>query len=559
MSAVNIGVTETMAYTAVVKAGTVAASTGAVHLLSGYDADVKGTFRLSFGFKGATYSTAEIDVQADATVFSSALLNATDGSSAFSATAATVAVELTANDQWNISFGGAALGGVIEPISRVFTPSELPEAKLTSERSGVSEYAGTYFAANLDLAAMSRGADVDVLRNLLLATSRLDGVSLADAGVDIAVVANSVSDSWTVTFSGNAVGQKIEVMRVMISAQTAPNAVLKQTQTGTTSQEKQTLVLDVNAGPIQIGYKGQFSDIIQSADLSSESLATVLENLSTIGTGNVTIESDNNGTFVVSFIGALLGKNVDALIVNAVNMVDLGLADGAIADLIKIKLASATEWSRTVKVDQTLAPDQRQGDLISYLTRAIGLLPSVGLGNIELVAVDGEEAKYYLKTSGGLVGKALPEIDFALARATDEPENYLKIGAANVIAYLGNQANGVSINNGNLALVIGREKPATEGVSSNQSGYALEVSGLAEINGFGGAIAMSADAILAINTLGRAIDQTVKTGLSTADAQLVFENGVDRRELTINQGSIEVSGLGAVSGVFKSCGYNRIT
>ena len=95
------------------------------------------------------------------------------------------------------------------------------------------------------------------------------------------------------------------------------------------------------------------------------------------------------------------------------------------------------------------------------------------------------------------LSKALPAIDIALARAVAAPENYLKIGAANVDAALGNADNGIFVEDGALALVIGLETPATDGVTANQPGYALELSGTARINGFGGAITDASSEVFA--------------------------------------------------------------
>ena len=551
LEAVKLGEIDAMAYTVIAKDGTLADATGAIHLLDGYAANAQGSFALNFVYDGSTYSTGPVDVHADAATVLSALTNATNGTTLFSATSATVSVDVNSQGQWQISFSGAALGVEIKAIDRSFTPDILPDATLTSKSLGVTNYNGVYFSSKLGLDVLS-GSNVEAIRAAILEMSRIDGMTLAAAGIDVNVTLDLVSsNSWIVEFSGVAVAQDIDGFRVVTSMETAPDAVLTNAHSGSTSSEVQTIALGTTVGALQVGYRGQYSDILLAQTINASSLQAALERLSTVGSGNVSVSTLESGDFVVSFLSDLAGRNVDAVSIVPVTSIDLILDDGALADLVKVKLGSDLSWQRTVAVDQALGVAVRQDDLIANLTRAIGLLPSVGIGNIDLIAVSGVDGTYYLKTMGGLSGQILPPIDFAMARAVVEPNNYLKIGAENVIAYVGSKTNGIAINDGILALVLGLETEASDDIVANQTGYALQVSGVAAINGFDGAISLSADAVLEINTLGRAVEETVKTGLTTAAKELAFTDGLDRRELTIKEGSIEVAGLGSVSGALK--------
>ena len=75
----NSGVTSGMGYTLTPIANSsapVSAATGAVHVLEGFDAAARGSFRLSFDVAGVRYTSAEIDLHADAASLQAALLAA---------------------------------------------------------------------------------------------------------------------------------------------------------------------------------------------------------------------------------------------------------------------------------------------------------------------------------------------------------------------------------------------------------------------------------------------------------------------------------------------------
>ncbi|MEC9103408.1 MAG: hypothetical protein VX878_06325, partial [Pseudomonadota bacterium] len=378
MTATNVGTTAGMEYTISPKAGSVAPATGAVHVLEGYAADVQGSFTLSFAYGGSTYTTGAIDAQASASVMAAAVAAASNGSGAFSATGATVEVSVTAQDQWKLTFGGAALGAEIPAINRAFTPAALPQATLTSQSSGIGAFAGTYFTNDIDLAVFA-GTDAAAVKDAILGATRLDGTSLEDVDVDVTVALDAATGTWSVRFGGSAVNQSMDVLRVMASAETAVDADLTQTQTGATSSEVQTLALGAT-GAVQLGYRGQYTDIVLAENLDAAALQSGLEGLSTIGAGNVSVALNDDGSFAVSFIGDLAGVNASGLAIAPVASVDLAVSDGAIADLIKVKVAGATDWQRTAEADQTLEGDAKTTDLLASLTRAIGLLPDVGLG-----------------------------------------------------------------------------------------------------------------------------------------------------------------------------------
>ena len=126
----------------------------------------------------------------------------------------------------------------------------------------------------------------------------------------------------------------------------------------------------------------------------------------------------------------------------------------------------------------------------------------------------------------------------------------LEIGAAGIDAVIGQANAGLIIEDAGFGLLISDAVSSEPGVIAPEPGYALYATGTAAIRGFAG-LSMSATATVEVNTLGRAVDRTVKTGLTTPDRQVAFTDGLLRQEVTIADGNLTVDGLGTVSADFK--------
>jgi hypothetical protein len=319
---------------------------GAVHFLAGYDASVTGNFTLSFDYEGATYTIADIDMQADANAVQMAIAAATAGATTFTSTGATVAVVDQSNG-WQISFAGAALGVPIDVISRTATPTPKTEVALTQEVAGRST-SDRYRTNLIDFAVFN--SDADAIAAALLGAEKANGASLADAGVTVDVTLDTASDQWRIVFGGAAVGQDIDVMRSAIDAREAPEAILERTAVGSTTDETQSLSIAAS-GAIQVGYLGQVSDILDAATLTATQLQDALVGLAGLNAGDVTVSQTGDGTFDVVFGGMLAGQDVADIQVTAVVAIDLMLpADGEIADVVYLRAVGDTTWTRTIEV-----------------------------------------------------------------------------------------------------------------------------------------------------------------------------------------------------------------
>ena len=68
------------------------------------------------------------------------------------------------------------------------------------------------------------------------------------------------------------------------------------------------------------------------------------------------------------------------------------------------------------------------------------------------------------------------------------------------------------------------------------------------LSGMGDDVRLSATGSIAANTLGRSIAIDVPAGLNGSTYNLSFPDGKDRRELIVDEGTLEVAGLGSLSG-----------
>ena len=551
LGASNIGVTPAITYD-LTASGAAAATTGSTHTLSRFDSKAEGTFTLTFDYQGTTYTTGDIDMQGSAVVLRTALLAAKNTANIrFDEEGATVSVTKDSASQWRIAFAGNTLGKPISNLLRSNGVEAAPDAELTAITTGLTNASGTYSTNDITFADFN--SDGTVLQSAIETALRADGAAFIDSNATVEVTFDSDARQWVVSFGGLAIGQDVGVMRSDLAPTRAPEATLQQTATGRTTDEQQRIDLTGAAGGIQFGFKGSYSDVLAADALDADALSSALVGLGQLTATDFTVTQTSEGVFDVTFGDTFAGRNVPMIDWVGVATLDLTLStDDALADVVYLRAAGETDWARTVEIPEGATDGVRIAAVLPALTRAYGLMPGVGHDAIELVAVDGQSTQFYLKTKGTLAGSVLPDIDVTLARAVQAPENLLKLGAADVNVFVGTDDAGIAVENAGFGLVITRDATAdVAGVAAAPAGFALIAEGTARLYGFGSDVSISATAEVSINALGRALDETVRTGVTTADRQVTFTNDLARRELAISNGDITVAGLGTIMGDLK--------
>ncbi|MBF0170948.1 MAG: hypothetical protein HQK87_07660, partial [Nitrospinae bacterium] len=526
----NTGVTASIAYLlSPVTAGVVTSSaTGAVHLVDRFPADARGNFTLSLQYNGQNYATGSIGLNASAAQVQTALASVLPAG-----VTVTVSVDAALN-AWRVAFGGDALGKAIPQMTRVVTPRLAPQASLTTLVSGAISGAGTYTTAPLDF-----HADATTIQTALAAARNENGMSFGSTGATVAVALDAASGQYRVTFGGSAVGQEIPAMTRIVAPLAAPNAHLTQTTVGATTSEAQRITLGAGTGYFQLALGNLYSTPLRADGLTADALSTALAGIAG-GVGNVSVVKAADGSWEVHFQNALAGQNVASLRVMAVQSIDLTMNDGKVADVVR-HAAWAQNLELTGKTNEQIRV---------LLEQSLQTLPGIGRHNVT-VATIGENGRFLLLGAGALAGRSLPAVTLGLSRAVEQPPNYLLVGAASVNAFVGAGDAGVALTNTKVGLILSRDTPPVLGGIAPKPGYALVASGVAGLQGFDSAVTLVANAELRVNALGRAIDMAVKTGLTTPDSQVTFADGIARKEVTITNGALAVTGLGTLNGAFK--------
>ncbi|MGI9132354.1 MAG: beta strand repeat-containing protein, partial [Rhodoferax sp.] len=340
-------------------------------------------------------------------------------------------------------------------------------------------------------------------------------------------------------------GQEIAAMQCVVSPKAAPTARLSQSATGATSSETQHLAFS-GSGMFQLVLGSARSAPLALTGLSASALQTALQGLSSIGSGNATVVAGANGGWDVRFTGALAAQDVASLQVLAVQTLDLRVAaDALVADVVRLKPTAAADWAQTLSLTGLNEAAQ-----VAALQAAIQALPGFGRNNAS-VASTGVAGVFSVVGAGALLGQSLPALTLGLSRAVQQPPNYLLIGATGVSASVGSASAGIHLSNLTVGLIISRDTPPVLGGIAAKPGYALVASGSAALQGFDSAVTLNASAVLQINTLGRAIDMAVKTGIATAAQQVTFSDALQRKEITIQSGTVSIAGLGSMTGQLK--------
>ena len=553
LSVSNTGATTGIAYNLTAKEGSTASATGAVHTLARFDPALRGTFTLHVEVAGTTYTTGPIAMQASGAALEAALLMARAPSNAtLASTGVMVTGSINSQGHWQVQFGGSALGQSIAPMSRSISVQAAPAALLTVQASGLSTAAGHYTTAAIDFSQFNDTSSTGAaaLRDALLAARTADGRSFDAAGVTVSSAYDEAARQWRVTLGGTAVGQRFAPFQGEVTPRSAPAISLTQTATGASTNEVQRLQMQ-QAGALQLGFNGRYTAVMESANLTADALQSSLEALDTIGSGNVRVSAVADGAWEVTFQGALAGRNVNAVQLQSVQTLDVTLANDAWADALRVGLAGQADTGRSIERLSGTTDAQWQARLVSELQQALQSLPGVGRGNLVLQPVAGSSGQFYLVASGGLQGKALPALEVQLFQPVSEPDNYLHVGVSGATVLVGNGTAGLQIEQAEMGLVISRSTPSQVGVTAAAPGFALYASGQARLAGFDGQVSLQADAVVQINTLGRAVDQTVKTGLTTPERNVRFDDALARQEITIEQGAVQLAGLAQLSGALK--------
>ncbi len=518
----------------------VSAATGAVHRLDRITTTATGSFALSVELGGTTYTASNIAFSANHGVLEAALLAASNGTTTLAGAGVTVGVSLVGT-QYEITFGGAADGVAMDPLVRTVTTVTAPTATLTAVTSGLTGAAGRYTTDAIDFSDFNTTTAPSAIAAWLEASETATGQTFASTGATVSVTYDSAAQQWVATFGGSAVGQTIDVMRGLVDPLAAPSVVLTQTATGATTQEVQTLDLPAS-GVVQLGLGGVLTAPLARDGLTATAIEAALEGLSSIGADNVAV-TEVDGVFRVAFVDDLANRNVDAITVVSVPVLDIGLADEALADLVEVTLTAETTRQVTITRD-----GQTAAAFAATLQSSLQRLPGIGSGNLSVTHLG--DGRYALVGTEALAGKTLPGLTVRVAAAVELPESYLEIGAANIDAVIGQANAGLIIEDAGFGLLISDAVSSEPGVIAPEPGYALYATGTAAIRGFAG-LSMSATATVEVNTLGRAVDRTVKTGLTTPDRQVAFTDGLLRQEVTIADGNLTVDGLGTLSADFK--------
>jgi len=191
-------------------------------------------------------------------------------------------------------------------------------------------------------------------------------------------------------------------------------------------------------------------------------------------------------------------------------------------------IADLTGVERRVWLESQLATLQRSGESDTVF----------GDAPVQ-VRTAADSGVYYVVTTA----TEAPRIVAGLTRAVAEAPSYLLIGANNVDGVIGGEAAGLALADGQLGLVLSQSDAGL-----GAAGYALYAAGAVNLQGFGGAVELSAEGSVSINTLGRAIDIDVPAGISGATTAVTFEDGSRLQEVVVETGRLAIDGLGTLEG-----------
>jgi len=474
------------------------------------------------------------------------------------------AAQSDTSNSYRLSFGGSlanqnlaqltaavTANGAASVIAATATDGAAAQAAIQTLRPGAVP-AGTTVQLQLTAAgqsnttaAIAATATAEQVRLALLAATNSSGARLGASGAELTVTAlSSGGPGWQLQLGGTLSGQTIEPLRAQLSSPIAlGQASLTLSQAAVVHSARHQLSgLGAGLFKLALGGRSGNSTTLDGGSLNAAALRSALEGLDGLGSGSVAVSSNGGGTYTLDFQGALAAQSVEPLQVLPVQRFSLLQADGQRAGSVSLRLGSDSSWGNAVALG-SLSPAEVQ----ALLSLQLAALPSLGLGAVALELVDAATWTYELVGDGVLRGAALPSLQLLLSRTDTLKSETVLLGASGVSGRVGSSQAGVALSNGELGLLISTD-------ATGQSGYALQGSGTAVLQGFDGLVSLQANARLRVNTLGKAVQQTIATGPAPSGGgaapslNLSFADGVDRQELLIDSGTIAVAGVASLSG-----------
>ncbi|MGA1207832.1 MAG: hypothetical protein ACO31Z_08740, partial [Litorivicinaceae bacterium] len=255
----------------------------------------------------------------------------------------------------------------------------------------------------------------------------------------------------------------------------------------------------------------------------------------------------------------LLDQSGDVFAVSVDGQLDLGeghlsgafaLTYDRAADIFDLAFSEAS-WAMAAG-GAFIRVNQAAGSLrLDAERRRIGSLTgAVEIGGLGPLSMDATATVAFNDLTGDVVvtvdgdltvdGFATISGDFGVSRQFDAFGERLLLGAQNASAVIGPTGSQITVNDLELGLVLSRD-------ATGQAGYALVAEGSAAVS-LGGAItASAADAMIEINTLGRAVSEDINVGGTSPFALRLDEERAIQR-LRILGASVSIADIGSLSG-----------
>jgi len=169
-----------------------------------------------------------------------------------------------------------------------------------------------------------------------------------------------------------------------------------------------------------------------------------------------------------------------------------------------------------------------------------------GTGSSLALDMSGDQGRYVraeAQLEMNLAGFVTLEGGFTFERAVLETETVIKVGAADVEAFLGSSdgTTGVRVFDAHLGMILYQD-------SAGGSTYALDAGGSAQLAGFEGSLSLAGTIAVRANTTGEAVDETITVG-DTA-IELLFADGEFIQRLEGTGIALDIFGVITLEGNF---------
>jgi hypothetical protein len=186
------------------------------------------------------------------------------------------------------------------------------------------------------------------------------------------------------------------------------SAIVVNLATDSGTNEVQTLTVVASAGTFTLTFKDQ-STATLAYNISAASLQTALEQVASIGTGNVAVSGSAGGPFTITFQGALAATNVPLLTVDANGLRPLkpriqvvtataGSASPATNEVQKIQLQNASVGTFTVTFNGQTTSALAYGVSAAAMQVALRALSSINGANCTVTKVGDEYTVTFIGT-----------------------------------------------------------------------------------------------------------------------------------------------------------------